>query len=321
MTVLLTVCFSGAVGILFLTTLYALDLAVKKHNLSAAYKALCLGTIITAVCYFIPFYCDYFAVTAFGSSFAKSFFLSVHHAIRLFFVDVNYDELRCFATDFGLLGDLYTSFGILLFILAPVLTFTFAVSFLQEASTVVRVWFSPRKDYYIFSEMNLQSVYLAKDIRMQNPDVNIVFLGVNKDDRSEYEQIKTYARSIHAVLLPTDCVQINSLMARYKRNAHFFLIGENEEENVVIAIAILEHTPHASKREIYVRLSQSDHLLDNQPTSENTAVFRVEHTYSLVVHNLEELDTRLFETATPDGNGDNVISVLVVGLGCCGTEM
>lgn len=315
------VCFCLAAVIFLSAALSALKLASKRHNRSAAYRVLCFGTILTAVLYYFPYYCDYFFGAPPLSVAAKSFFLSIHHAIRLFVVDVNYEEIRSFSAAFGLLGSLYSYFGILLFLVAPVLTFTFILSFLQDISATVLILFSPKRDYYVFTEVNLQSLYLAQDVREKHPDANIVFIGIDWEKKSEYEKIKTYTRHIHPALLSVDCMQMNHLLGRHKRNAHFFIIGENEEENSATILSILDATPTAGKRDIYVRLGKGDHLLDNLPPYQNTEIHRVEHIYSLVIDDLEKMGTRLFANARPNEKGEKVINALIVGLGGYGVEM
>lgn len=313
-------CLSAAVAIFTVTCICAINLISKKHNQTAAYKVVCLGTIISAVIYYFPFYCDYFDSNSVAAM-MKSFFLAVHHAIRLFVVDVNYEELRVFSSEFGLLGNIYAAFGIGLFLVAPILTFTFIVSFLQTASILLSIWFSPKRDFYIFSQVNLQAFYLAQDIREKYPRVNIAFLGIDKEKKTEYERIRTVTRPLSPLLLPIDCTEMNRLMNRYRRNAKFFIIDEDEEVNEATVIGMLDATPHASQREIYVRLRQSNHLLDNLPAYEKTQVFRIEHVRSLATYNLEQLGERLFVNAKPDANGTKVISLLVVGLGRTGSEL
>lgn len=321
MNTLLAMCLLLAIGYFMYTVVCAFIVATKKHDRSTAHKMLCLGTFAAAFCYYIPFYCSYFSELDHWICFLKSIFLSIHHAIRLFIVDVNYDEIRNFCEGFGLFGDAYSCFGILLFVVAPVLTFTFIVSFLQDVTTVVYVRFGFGKNYYIFSEINPNAVHLAQDIRQRHPKANIVFLGVDKENKSTYETIKTYTRHIYPTLLSTDILRMNYLMGRYKKDAKYFIISENEEDNTAMVLSILDDTPHKSKREIYVRLDQSDRLLDDLPAFENTEIFRVEHVYSVVNYELEKLGSQLFQSAKPDGNGIKVISVLTVGLGRYGTEM
>ncbi len=318
--VLMLTCLFIAVAVFFVMAVRAFGLISRKHSYTHAYEAMYVGTVISAVCYFFPFYCDYFSSDTIAD-FIKSFFLSIHHAIRLFLVDVSYEEIRVFASDFGLFGDFYTGFGIVLFLAAPALTVTVLVSLLQKAFLGLRIAINPRKDYYVFSEFNLQSFYLAEDIREKFPRANIVFLGIDKENKTEYEKIKSSTQHIYPSLLSADCFEINQLMAIYRKNVKFFIIGEDEEINSATVISILNTTPHKSTREIYVRLRQSDRLLDNLPTYKNTQVFRIEHVQSLVLHNLECLGTRLFEGAKRDADGNKVISLLVVGLGRTGSEL
>ena len=308
-----------SVAALFFTILRVV-FSLKKHDLTEQYETLYIGTIISSVCYFFPFYCDYFSTVS-TASLVKSFFLSIHHSIRLFLVGASYDELRIFASAFGLLGSFYAAFGIILFLLAPALTVTVVISCLQRVFISLRIGLSPKKDYYIFSEVNLQSTYLAQDIRKQYPRANIIFLGVDKEKKSEYEKIKNSMQHIYPTLLSTDCIQMNRLMVRYRKNAKFFIIGEDNEVNAAQAISILDDTPSRSTREIYVRLSQDDHLLDDLPAYKNTHVFRIEHINSLVVHNLEKIGTRIFEGAKQDASGKKVLSILVVGLGRTGSAL
>lgn len=320
MDFLLLGCFLASAITFLLALMYALNLGLRKHNYNAAYKVLCLGTILCAVCYYYPFYLSYFENLGLVT-YVKSFFLAIHHAIRLFVVDVNYDELRAFATEFGLLGDFYTGFGIALFLIAPILTFTFIVSFLQNISIVFHLLLNRKAEYYVFTEFNLQSFYLAQDVREHSRKAKIIFLGVDKEKKTEFEKIKSVTRHLYPVLLSLDCAEINRLMVLYRINAKFFLIAEEDEVNSATVISILDDAPRRGNREIYVRLHQTDRLLDNLPSYRNTKVYRIEHLNSLVVHNLEKLGARLFENAKPNPDGGKTLSLLVVGLGGTGSEL
>ena len=315
MFALLTACLFMSVAALAVAALLALN-AFRKQHQNEIYETMYLGTIISSVFYFFPFYCEYFSMSSI-ESFVKSFFLSIHHAIRLFLVDASYDELRVFSSSFDFLGDIYAAFGIVLFLIAPALTVTVVVSCLQRAFITLRIRLNFQRVYYIFSEVNLQSVYLAQDIRGKYPRANIVFLGVEKENK----KVKAALQHLSPMLLPLDCMEMNQLMVRYRKDAIFFIIGEDNEVNSAQVISILDETPSKSNREIYVRLSQNDHLLDNLPAYENTHVYRIEHINSLVLHNLGKLGTRLFEGAKPDENGNKVISLLVVGLGQTGSAL
>ena len=300
---------------------YAIDLLLRGNNQKLAHKAACIGTVSSAVLYYLPYYMDSFHYEGFASSFLKSFFLSFHHAIRLFVVDANYGDIQDYAESLGTLGSFYSALGIILLLTAPVLTFTFLMSFMQDFNIIYSVWFGGKGPCYVFSEFNEQSLYLAADIKRNHPKSNIVFMGVDREDKKEYDNVKTYTKMLRPRLLKNNIIEMSYVLSKYRRDAKFFIIGENESNNADLTISMLMLSSERSKREIYVRLKRDDRLLDDLPQYENTEVFRIEHVYSAVINRLEKMGRNIIETACVNGNKDKVISALVVGLGNYGTEM
>jgi len=317
--------FFGISVVFFLYYWFNAILCITKRNdYRTAYRIAAAGTAGASLFYFFPFYTAAFNVTGifdFFKSLLNIILLSAHHAIRLFVVDASFEEIDLFASELGIFGKLYTSFGIVLLVVAPILTFTGLASFLKVLLMNYYVWFSFGKNHYIFSELNLQSLYLAHDIVENDSKASIVFMSFNKEEDSEMEYVKSHIRSFRPVFLPNHIIEIDHLLKKRGKSAKFFIIGDDHLENAAAAISMMSSHGKKGKREIYVRLKMNDHLLDDIPQCENTEIFRIEHIYSTVIKDLEAIGVRLFDSASENKKGEKVISALVVGLGEYGTEM
>ena len=223
--------------IYFLYNFNALIYLKKQSDRKMVYLLSCTGTAVSAWLFFIPYYLKMFG-DSFSTGLFKSVFLAAHHAIRLFVVDANYEEIQKFAEDFGVLGDFYSIFGIFLLLTAPHLTFGAIASLLRELSMHFYVQFNFKKDQYIFSELNLQSLYLSHDIIRKNPRASIVFMDNKKGDKDEIDSVKRSISAFRPTFLQGSIVKMAFMMSRRGRDAKYFIIGDDELENAAMTIAL-----------------------------------------------------------------------------------
>jgi len=315
------VSFFVSVSFFALFLFNSLSSVIKKNNIKKAYRSLCIGTVSSALVFFLPFYYNFFTTTEQQVSVIKTILLAAHHAIRLFVVDVNYEEIQAFAHNFGAIGTAYSFFGIILFLIAPILTFSFVLSFAQDFTLIYYKYLCINKHFCIFTEFNPNTYALATDIRKRFPRANIIFIEVNREYKDEISTVKYMLKDIHAHLLPNDVQQIFKIINMPKRNTDFFVLNEDEGECFNWLIALSSSEIKNGTRKIYVKLENENKLISNITLPKNTEIHKVEHFYTLCMRTLENLGTRLFDTAIPNEKGEKTISALIVGLGRYGTEM
>ena len=313
--------FFVSISFFALFLLNTLTSVIKRNNIKKAYRSLCIGTVSAALVFFLPFYYNFFITTEGQASIIKTVLLSAHHAIRLFVVDVNYEEIQAFAQAFGAIGTAYSFFGIVLFLIAPILTFSFVLSFAQDFTLIYYKYLCINKHFCIFTEFNPNTYALATDIRNRFPRSNIIFVEVNREYKDELATVKYMLKDIHAHLLPNDIQQILKIINMPKRNTDFFVLSEDEGENFNWLVALSGSEAKGGTRKIYVKLENENKLISNITLPKNTEIHKVEHFYTLCMRTLENLGIRLFETAKQGKNNEKTISALVVGLGRYGTEM
>ncbi len=131
------------------------------------HRTLCAGLFVSALLFFMPLYWDTFA--GYPDVFPrilKTLLISAHHTIRLFVIDSDFDWIRDLSLAFSApLSALFSCFGAILFILAPVMTFGFILSFFQNFDAYRRLFFHPFADVYVFSELSERSLALATDVK------------------------------------------------------------------------------------------------------------------------------------------------------------
>lgn len=146
-----------------------------------------------------------------------------------------------------------TIIGLGLNVMAPVLTFSAILSLFNEIRAKYRTFRMARgsNDLIVMAELNKDSIFLAEDIIRTNKKARIIFTDVYpEEDESNYE-LKEKAKKINAVFLRSD---VSELVVP-KRNAltDFFLIGHDEEENVMQAQKLFEKYKDQKKTRIFVR--------------------------------------------------------------------
>ncbi|MBQ3291248.1 MAG: hypothetical protein IJH43_02575 [Mogibacterium sp.] len=143
--------------------------------------------------------------------------------------------------------------GLLLNIMAPVLTFSAILSMFNEIRSRYRLFKMSigGHDLAIMSELNDDSICLAEDIIRKNKKAGVVFTDVYPEDDESNFELKEKAKKINAVFLRTD---ISELEIR-ERNAltEYFIIGHDEEENVMQAEKLFRRNEDREQTSIFVR--------------------------------------------------------------------
>lgn len=252
----------------------------------------------------------------------EALLLSLHNVFRLFVIDGEMEFVMDNLTDIP--SGLYTPYFFLsavLFLMAPLLTVGFVLSFFKNLTAHLRLLVCVHVPLFVFSEMNARSLTLARDIQKHNPKSRIVFADVfDQDDETSYEMIIA-AKKMRSICFKEDIADLP--LGQHRKNSRIcvFILGADESENLVQAVRMEEKYGDYPNLEMYVFCEQveSEMLLSGGSTG-RALLRRINVTQSFIQYNLYTDGIRLFEQAIPDGEIKH-ISVVIVGLGAFGTEL
>lgn len=284
---------------------------------------------------------------------------SVHQAIQLFTVDADRSILEECAKlpleilpqsilpeDGMLIRNVYTYLLSAEYVIAPLLTFGFIISFFKNFMSLLRYCVRFACEKYVFSELNEKSLALAKSIKKNHPTATIVFTDVfERDNEASYELVDQ-ARRIHAIWFRKDILQIHLGFHLFNKNMLLFIIGEDETENLNQAIVLMEkyNRPNV-KLYLFSTRPESEYILNpkaemnsrkkrNAYADKCIHVQRINEVQSLIYQNLYDQvksdwiglpKENIFSKAKKLNQYKNhaaiPISALVIGMGQHGTEM
>lgn len=327
-----------AITIFIITLLYAVLLCILKYRKKRIFtpnKVLFIGTFISASLFFYPIYSyEYQQLPAILNS--------LQNAFRLFALDGDYNSIISGFENYPAgIKPLYTFFGSVLGVFAPILTFGFILSFFKDLSAQLKYSFCFWARTHVFSELNEKTLSLAKNLLKEKrnkkflifPKSLIVFTDiVDKKEELSIELIED-AKELGAILFRKDLESV-----RFKRHfpfsfrkVYFYLISEDESEKIRHAESIIKHYDYKKvSLKVFSDDVRTELLLAAKPVK-NMRLSRINDIQALIYHNLYENGVNLFKRARvinreedKDGNVINeerLISVIIVGLGKYGCEM
>jgi len=326
-----TVFLIVSVFCLISSIILAIIKAKSKYKIGRIFdptKILFVGVIVSSVTLFLPIYINTFKSSDCGI--VETIFIAVHNMIRLFIVDGEFEFVTSNLEGVPpLIFRGYTIMFSALFVLAPILTFGFVLSFFKNVSAYKRYITHYNSDVFIFSELNEKSLALANSLHDNNSrDRFFVFTDVfEKEEEQSYELVEK-AKELGAVCFKKDIVTINFSFHSKKSQLNFFTIGEDQSENISQALKIVEKLKYRDNTKLYVFSTQieSEMLLANAFNSAEDnikiKVRRVNEVRSLITRNLYENGyEKIFKSAYDDGSGVKKINAVVIGLGQHGTDM
>ena len=156
-------------------------------------------------------------------------------------------------------GTDYKGYAVCLFLLAPLLTLSNVLALFQSVIDRLRYVIVPGTKY-ILSELNAESIALAKSIRKEHSYSQIIFTGVGNPEKKYDTKLLERARELNALCLKQD---ISRLYLRFPlRKNLVFLISRHEPENVSDALALInKYKDTHTKTEIYVYASSPESKL------------------------------------------------------------
>lgn len=307
----------------------------KSGKLLDPSKIMFVGVILSAIALFIPIYHE--TLSSNNCGIIETVLISVHNMIRLFVVDGEFEFITSSVAGVSeTLYKCYTTLFAILFVLAPMLTFGFVLSFFKNLSAYKRYMTHYNSDVYVFSELNERSLALAESLyKNKRKDRLFVFTDVfEKEEEESYELIEK-AKELGAICFKSDVVTIDFSFHSSKSELNFFTIGEDQSENIGQSIKIIEKLKYRDNTNLYVFSTQlgSELLLANAYVCESAdkseqarpiaiRVRRVNEVQSLINRNLYENGyEKIFSSALLVDDGSKHINAVVIGMGQHGTEM
>lgn len=286
-------------------------------------------------------------------------FLAVTDSMRLFVlgIDLTVVENALPAVP-ERLRESFSLYAAFLYMLAPALSFTNVISYFNNVFGALWLRFCHFRKIYIMSELNVQSVAMAKEIvaKKRNRLIPplIVFADVfTQNEEADYE-LRQEVKRLNAVCLKNDISHLR--FAWWGRAVELFLLGENEAENVEQAKSLTER--HRKKLRdisiyVYAAAPYTDHILDSLdkgkhllhrrfrrwirknpqdvlykskwmehsiPMGGNFSVRRIDPVDMLVKEVLTWNDYDDYKAIYEDARQDKTISITILGMGRYGTH-
>lgn len=292
----------------------------NEQRMLSSYQWLMIFLFVAATWYFVPYYLDFFQEEYPGEKLINTVFLSAHHALRLFVVGAEYSEIYEYAFGRGSLGIAYCLYGSALYLASPAMTFGFILSFFQNLRVRMRLQSSRNHHVYLFSELNEASVGLSTQINEREPSAIILFSTLNNQEDENMASLEKTAKGIGAITFRRDLVSIADSLSSKGSKITCVILGEREELNIQQA-ALLLQMKHTFSLDIYVQSQKDNHLFEDIPLPEKTALFRINHVRTSVLQTLERSGEQLLHNAVVDADGNRIVGALVLGLGAYGSEM
>lgn len=317
------ICIFIAMAIFVFAIVWGISLSRgrKESAVLSPFNVIATGVAISALVMYLPIYHKIFDGTGFST--LKTILMSAHNVLQLFVIDVDYFfviENLSWADEW--IRTTYSVFAAILCIVAPILTFGFILSLFKNLSAHVRYLLSYFKNVYIFSEINDQTITLAEDIKKNHPKATIVFTDIFEENKENSFEIVERAKKISAILFKKDIVAINFNAHSKKTEMYFFIMGENENENLNQGIAIISRYGKRKNSNLYVFSTRVEgELLLTQADKGGMKVRRINETRSLINRLLYENGKIFFDGAKEQEDGSRLISAVIVGMGKHGTEM
>ena len=198
-------------------------------------------------------------------------------------------------------GDIYFTFMSILFLIMPIVTAGFILTFLENIFMKLRFALLKNKELHIFSAVNDKSLLLARKLQNKK-NAKIIFTDVI--DKSKID-VKSMIMKEH----------ISDIKFEKNRNKiTFYMISENEEENLNKALELIDKYKNRKNTKINIVNSAEETSTILDSTDKGKINVEIINEKERAVFNLLN-DTPLFLN-----NVNKTISLLIVGCGKLGKE-
>ncbi len=341
-----TFAYSLSFLVLWISVIVAIFLAHKKYKSGQFFtssKVLFSGVTVSIFLYFLPIYGpDFWRGTEPLSSICKTLLISLHHTIRLFVIDSDFDIVKnAVYHSNDILDGLFTAHGAILFVFAPFLTFGFILSFFKNFAAYRKVIFHPTADVYVFSELNEKSVALAQSIREKDGKALLLFTDVYEKEEEKISELLEKAKEIDGICFRNDMISLSLPLRAPGSKIFLFAIGEEDSENISQTLYLVrKEGPYRYRKntrvfvfsvtaegELVISNIQSElrkefaSAKESKKEPPHILVKRVNDIRALISRTLYDQGKTFFDNAIDLGDGEKLISVLVLGTGGQGGEM
>lgn len=303
----------------------------KKSFALTPFQIFLAGFFISALIIFFPIYYHcYFNSDSQVLRIIKSVLLSIHNTMRLFILDGDFEIIKTTINSTTVsvgLDKAYSVYAAILFVVAPVLTAGFVLSFFKNVSATVKYHLSPKSDIYVMSELNERSIVLAEDI-LTNPDVKgrklVVFTGVFEKEDEENSELIEQAKHLGAICFKKDVTEISLKPKARGIKRKIYFVGDNEDQNVKQALTMIptcRNNPLLNTKDTHMYVmsgSVESEVLLNSADNGHLHVRRVRKARNFVIDTLKKYS--IFDTQLTK-EGKKLISIVIVGLGYYGMEL
>lgn len=151
-------------------------------------------------------------------------------------------------------------YAMVLHVVAPMLTFSNVLLQFQNFTGELRIRFCCKRDIFVMSELNPQSITMAESILSAKEKTGekkplIVFCNVFTQNEEDRYELLLQARELSAVCLKKDIAHLQ--FGKNGQRLEIFLMGENETENTTQLVR-LTNALRKTDREISLNIFSSD---------------------------------------------------------------
>lgn len=293
----------------------------KRRQIFTPFNVLFGGLFISVFICMLPIYNDILQYDSYNI--LKTIMLSLHNTFQIFTIDSDrsliLENITC---PIEWLSAVYSAYLSIMFVLSPIMTFGFLISFFKNLSAYLKYVGCYFSEIYIFSELNEKSLALGADIKCNHRTAKIVFTDVfENNDEVTYELIER-ARELNAICFKKDILAINFKLHYSKSPITFFTIGENETENIEQSLRLIKDFKERKNTSLFVfSTGIESELLLTKADKGNMKVRRVNEVRALINRILYEDGNKIFEHAIQVSDQEKKISAVIIGMGQHGTEM
>ena len=290
----------------------AVFLAVKKrHSTSKFITCLTLGIFFSTVFMVLP--------TDWGKDvFTEPFYAivsSILYSLKTLGGRQDVSQIERIALPY-ILKLVYIAVNYISFVAAPIMASSLILSFFGDTGERMQYGVRFSDNCHIFSELNENSLTLAKGIKNSHKKDTVVFCDTKKVD----EKLAEKAKKIGAILLHRSAENMKTDL-RHKSYS-FYLISDDEDKNINRCISVIKKHREDDRHRITVyAFAQNDTNISTVEAMScgNVGIRFVDEIVLFCNHLIDRHP--LYETARPISDGERLISLLLIGAGRTGTQM
>ena len=214
----------------------------------------------------------------------------------------------------GAAKEVYLMINYVCFFFAPISASSMILSFFGDFLDKIKLFFKFGKECHIFSNLNDNSITLAKTIKKNNKSAVLIFCDCKESNDLYVEE----ARSIGSVLLNKPCYSFK-IPLRFKKKIYFYLLSIEEDKNINDVCRLLD-SHNKTKKKLVVNIFAQDSVniqnIESIVNGNANIKLRFIDEISMFCNNLL-LEYPLYNYV----NDQDSINVAIVGLGRTGIQM